>query len=128
MSSTASDQSQPETIVLIHGMWMTPLSWEHWASHYNDRGHRVLALDFSPQALKLVRRRARQARLSVEVSRLNVNDVRSTLPTGARLAFERRPRHVYARLLLDGVRDNGRLELLRFAQMVSRQGLSLIHI
>jgi hypothetical protein len=86
------------------------------------QGHRVLALDFSPQALKLVRRRARQARLSVEVSRLNVNDVRSTLPTGARLAFERRPRHVYARLLLDGVRDNGRLELLRFAQMVSRQG------
>jgi pimeloyl-ACP methyl ester carboxylesterase len=43
MSSTASDQSQAETIVLIHGMWMTPLSWEHWVSHYNDRGHRVLA-------------------------------------------------------------------------------------
>ena len=19
-----------ETIVLIHGLWMTPLSWEHW--------------------------------------------------------------------------------------------------
>jgi len=57
MSSTASDRSQPETIVLIHGMWMTPLSWEHWASHYNDRGHRVLApawpgLDKEPEELR----------------------------------------------------------------------------
>src|SRR2546427_6176383 len=30
-------------IVLIHGMWMTPLSWEHWVNHYADRGYRVLA-------------------------------------------------------------------------------------
>jgi pimeloyl-ACP methyl ester carboxylesterase len=43
MSSTASDQPQAETIVLIHGMWMTPLSWEGWVNHYADRGHRVLA-------------------------------------------------------------------------------------
>ena len=43
MSSTASDRPQAETIVLIHGMWMTPLSWEHWVNHYTDRGHRVLA-------------------------------------------------------------------------------------
>ncbi|MGZ4315058.1 MAG: hypothetical protein ACXVRS_04400, partial [Gaiellaceae bacterium] len=27
----------------MHGMWMTPLSWEHYASHYIDRGHRVIA-------------------------------------------------------------------------------------
>ena len=20
----------PDTIVLIHGLWMTPRSWEHW--------------------------------------------------------------------------------------------------
>ena len=31
------------TIVLIHGMWMTPLSWEHWAERYRERGHEVLA-------------------------------------------------------------------------------------
>src|SRR4051812_8999338 len=31
------------TIVLIHGMWMTPLSWEHWAKRYSDQGHPVLA-------------------------------------------------------------------------------------
>ena len=43
MSSTASNQAAAQTIVLIHGMWMTPLSWEHWASRYSDRGHNVLA-------------------------------------------------------------------------------------
>ena len=24
----------PDTIVLIHGLWMTPRSWEHWIEHY----------------------------------------------------------------------------------------------
>jgi pimeloyl-ACP methyl ester carboxylesterase len=33
----------PETIVLIHGLWMTPLSWEHWSERFGERGHRVLA-------------------------------------------------------------------------------------
>jgi pimeloyl-ACP methyl ester carboxylesterase len=32
-----------DTIVLIHGLWMTPLSWEHWSERFSDRGHRVLA-------------------------------------------------------------------------------------
>jgi pimeloyl-ACP methyl ester carboxylesterase len=30
-------------IVLIHGLWMTPLSWEHWIDRYTSRGNRVLA-------------------------------------------------------------------------------------
>ena len=34
--------AEPQTIVLIHGMWMTPLSWEHWAARYRERGHEVL--------------------------------------------------------------------------------------
>jgi pimeloyl-ACP methyl ester carboxylesterase len=33
----------PDTIVLIHGLWMTPRSWEHWIAHYEGRGYRVLA-------------------------------------------------------------------------------------
>jgi pimeloyl-ACP methyl ester carboxylesterase len=32
-----------ETIVLIHGLWMTPLCWEHWIERFAARGHRVLA-------------------------------------------------------------------------------------
>jgi len=30
-------------IVLIHGLWMTPLSWEYWAHHYTERGYSVYA-------------------------------------------------------------------------------------
>jgi pimeloyl-ACP methyl ester carboxylesterase len=32
----------PETIVLVHGLWMTPRSWENWVSHYERQGHRVV--------------------------------------------------------------------------------------
>jgi pimeloyl-ACP methyl ester carboxylesterase len=31
------------TVVLIHGLWMTPRSWEGWAARYEARGYRVLA-------------------------------------------------------------------------------------
>lgn len=30
-------------IVLIHGLWMTPRSWEGWAERYESRGHTVIA-------------------------------------------------------------------------------------
>jgi alpha-beta hydrolase superfamily lysophospholipase len=30
-------------VVLIHGLWMTPLSLEYWANHYTDRGYSVYA-------------------------------------------------------------------------------------
>ena len=33
----------PDTIVLIHGFWVTPRSWENWIAHYEQRGFRVLA-------------------------------------------------------------------------------------
>jgi esterase/lipase len=32
----------PDTIVLIHGFWVTPRSWEHWRAHYEQQGYRVL--------------------------------------------------------------------------------------
>jgi alpha-beta hydrolase superfamily lysophospholipase len=32
----------PDTIVLIHGLWMTPLAWEHWVERYEARGFKVL--------------------------------------------------------------------------------------
>jgi pimeloyl-ACP methyl ester carboxylesterase len=31
------------TIVLIPGLWMTALCWEHWVKHYSDKGYRVVA-------------------------------------------------------------------------------------
>jgi esterase/lipase len=49
--------TEPNTIVLIHGLWMTPRSWEHWIDRFQDRGHRVLApaypgLDVEVEALR----------------------------------------------------------------------------
>jgi pimeloyl-ACP methyl ester carboxylesterase len=34
--------TETDTIVLIHGLWMTPLAWEHWKTRYEERGFRVL--------------------------------------------------------------------------------------
>jgi hypothetical protein len=31
------------TVVLIHGLSMTPLSWEHWVTRYQRQGPRVIA-------------------------------------------------------------------------------------
>ena len=33
----------PENVVLIHGMWMTPHSWQGWVDRYTAKGHHVLA-------------------------------------------------------------------------------------
>ena len=32
----------PDTIVLIHGFWVTPRSWEDWKAHYEAKGFTVL--------------------------------------------------------------------------------------
>jgi pimeloyl-ACP methyl ester carboxylesterase len=39
----AADSTAPDTIVLIHGFWVTPRSWENWIAHYEGKGFRVLA-------------------------------------------------------------------------------------
>ena len=38
-----SPKSPPDTIVLIHGFWVTPRSWENWITHYERAGFRVIA-------------------------------------------------------------------------------------
>ncbi len=38
-----SDISAPDTIVLIHGLWMTPHSWDKWVDRYSSRAYRVIA-------------------------------------------------------------------------------------
>jgi non-heme chloroperoxidase len=35
--------AQKPTIVLIHGLWLTPLSWEGWKQRFESKGHTVLA-------------------------------------------------------------------------------------
>ena len=39
----STEDTAPNTIVLIHGFWVTPRSWEHWIDHYEKRGYRVIA-------------------------------------------------------------------------------------
>jgi pimeloyl-ACP methyl ester carboxylesterase len=39
----ATVSTQPDTIVFIHGLWMTPRSWEHWKERYEARGYTVHA-------------------------------------------------------------------------------------
>jgi pimeloyl-ACP methyl ester carboxylesterase len=33
----------PDTIVLVHGFWVTARSWEHWITRYEAKGYRVIA-------------------------------------------------------------------------------------
>src|SRR5437588_4371294 len=30
-------------VVLVHGLWLTPRSWEGWKERFESRGHQVLA-------------------------------------------------------------------------------------
>lgn len=40
---STNDDRPGDTIVLIHGLWMTALSWEHWVERYQQQGYRVIA-------------------------------------------------------------------------------------
>ena len=40
---TGTPNGTAGTIVLIHGLWMTPRSWEKWVQRYQAQGYRVLA-------------------------------------------------------------------------------------
>ncbi|UKJ65091.1 alpha/beta hydrolase [Cellulosimicrobium cellulans] len=37
-----NDVARPDTVVLIHGLWMTPRSWEGWVTYYEAKGLTVL--------------------------------------------------------------------------------------
>ena len=42
MSAAGTPNTKP-TIVLIHGLWLTPRSWEGWIDRYQKAGYKVLA-------------------------------------------------------------------------------------
>src|SRR4051794_945077 len=42
-TSMSESSTTGETIVLIHGLWMTPRSWEKGIERFEGRGHRALA-------------------------------------------------------------------------------------
>lgn len=69
--SSHTETEVPDTIVLIHGLWMTPRSWEAWIDRYQSRGYTVLApawpgLDVEVEALN---------RDATPLTKLDVNTV-----------------------------------------------------
>ena len=40
--ATSPDRVKPDTIVLVHGLWMTPRSWEGWVEYYTAKGYQVV--------------------------------------------------------------------------------------
>ena len=39
---TTADRTEQATIVLVHGLWMTPKSWDTWAERFRAQGHEVI--------------------------------------------------------------------------------------
>lgn len=37
-----TDSTAPDTIVLVHGLWMTPRSWRGWKERFESKGYTVL--------------------------------------------------------------------------------------
>ncbi len=38
-----SNASPPDSIVLVHGFWVTTRRWEKWIAHYEAKGYKVIA-------------------------------------------------------------------------------------
>jgi alpha-beta hydrolase superfamily lysophospholipase len=43
MTTIETTSTRPDTVLLIHGLWMSPKSWEHWIERYTSAGYRVVA-------------------------------------------------------------------------------------
>lgn len=43
MNTLHATTSNPKTILLVHGLWVTPRSWHKFQNYYEARGYRVLA-------------------------------------------------------------------------------------
>ena len=57
----------PDTVVLIHGLWMTPRSWEQWVPYYEGKGYKVLTptypgFEIEVEALRETPRSSRRSR------------------------------------------------------------------
>jgi len=90
--------------------------------YFAEQGHRVTALDGPQQARRLTRRLAKRHSVRVRPTELNLNDLFSTLTSGARFAHLKKPPQIYARFLLDAVEADSRQNFFRWAQMIQRRG------
>lgn len=77
-----------KTIVFIHGMYMTPLCWEHWVEHFQARGYRCLAPGWPGRDQPV--ETLRQNHPDPELSRLTLSQVVDHL-AGAVAALDEKP-------------------------------------
>jgi pimeloyl-ACP methyl ester carboxylesterase len=68
-----------KTIVLIHGMFMTPLCWEKWIPYYEAKGYRVLAPAWPGRNLPV--ETLRRNHPSPELPKLKLNHIVDHLET-----------------------------------------------
>ena len=68
---TTDPPASTKPIVLIHGLWLTPLSWEYWIERFERRGHRVIA----PAWPGLDRPIEEQRRDTSPIDRLGIKEV-----------------------------------------------------
>jgi SAM-dependent methyltransferase len=92
------------------------------AAYLSARGHRVTAMEYTSLGMKHTARLRKELGVQVRTRTLNLEDLRSVLIIGARLAHRPNVRQVYARGLLDTLGDSGRNNFWRFASMVQRRG------
>ena len=90
--------------------------------HFAEQGHAVWALDASGAARQSTRQLARERSVKVRPQDLNLNDLVSTLTSGARFAHREKPPDLYARFLLDTLTPDARRNFYRWARMVQRRG------
>lgn len=64
---------QTKTIVLIHGMFMTPLCWENWIPRYESKGYRCLAPAWPGRDQPIEEQRSRHP--DAELGRLDLKAV-----------------------------------------------------
>ena len=93
--------------------------------HFARSGHRVTAFDYSGASLRQTRRKLTRLGTEADARVLVLNDVRAVLLTGAELAREDAPPHLYARQLLGCLDEDARTNLWRLATMALRRGGSL---
>src|SRR5438445_13234064 len=55
---------QPNSIVLINGLWMTALCWENWVERYTQKGFRVIAKSWPGMDIDINELRHNPARIA----------------------------------------------------------------
>lgn len=84
------------------------------------QGTAAYGLDFRPTHYRAIAARASKEALPVSYDWTNLNELRSALATGARLARLPGPRSLVARHLVDTLDEVGRTNFLRMAEMAVR--------